>query len=335
MGTAAVLVAVLLVVTLVVQGIPGRDDPAAAPAGAAPTPTATRTPAGRAGSTQSSVQAPAPRLTWPLPRSCYRAVSRGRAVTASDRRQLGGEGLVVAAYGVEEGQLGDLRSGKAQACHTLTWRLVRHLYPPAALSLVSRFIVFEPPPRGSRSTSGRTTGRTIGFVSTRDASLRRWTLAVSIQDLDDDLFAHTLVHELGHLLSLGPRQLTAGGSGSSCRTWATGEGCARPGSLLDGYVGRTWSPSLLREWRAAQRIRRDSARERALDAFYERHRSRFVGPYAATDPDEDFAESFAFWCLGRTPTSPPFVSRSLRAKAAFMTGRSELRGMRERCRSLR
>ena len=68
-------------------------------------------------------------------------------------------------------------------------------------------------------------------------------------------------------------------------------------------------------------------RDHDLETFYSDHRDRFVDDYAATDPDEDFAETFASWCLGDAPLS----TSGLEPKQHFLDGRSELSALPPRC----
>lgn len=341
LGVAAALVAVVLALVHAVPAAvdavrgglrPASDSgtaPLARPRAATPTPSVspTATPRPRRPAAQPVV--------WPLPASCARDATDERRVTASDRRQLGRDGIVVASYRVGEGRLGSLRSGSRQRCHDLAWRVVRQVYPPQALALIDRFVVFETPPRGS-ARSEKSLANTLAFVSTTDPGFRRWTLAVALEGQGQRQFARTVVHELGHLLSLGAAQMdVAGGRPAKCRTYKANGTCTKRNSPLDSFVRTAWTPKMLGEAAAVARATSPRAKERAFVQFYLRYRNRFVSPYASTDPTEDFAETFSYWCLGRTATSPPFTTSALLAKSRFFSARRDLAGMRSRCAALR
>jgi len=276
------------------------------------------------------LQAPFPQanaqLKWPLPRSCARTATGGRAVREADRREIGPAGVVVATYQVRRRALTKI-GGKGSSCHDRLWDAVRHVAPARNLAMVRRFVVFEPPPDARRDQ-----GVIVGFVRPRDGGNRTWTLGLTMRGLDSEQVAEALVHEVGHLLSLEPAQVDTRQRGT-CRTFATKTGCSRPGSLLDDFVERSWR-GILDDWSKAN-DRRGAARTRALRALYRAHPDTFVSEYAATHPDEDFAETFAAWCLSPSPRSGPFTTPALRAKARWLDGRPEVRGMRARCTALR
>jgi len=48
-----------------------------------------------------------------------------------------------------------------------------------------------------------------------------------------------------------------------------------------------------------------------LDAFYERYQDRFVTEYAATNPGEDLAETFAVFVLNERPTGSTIADQKL------------------------
>jgi hypothetical protein len=341
LGIAAALVAVVLAV---VHAVPaaveavrgglrpvsdGGTAPLARPRSPAPAPSASPT------ATPRRPRAPAQPVVWPLPASCARDATDERRVTASDRRQLGRDGIVVASYRVGDGRLGSLRSGTRQRCHDLAWRVVRQVYPERALALIDRFVVFETPPRGS-ARSEASLANTLAFVSTTDPRFGRWTLAIALEGQGQRQFARTLVHELGHLLTLSTAQMDVGrGRQATCRTFRANGTCTKRNSPLDSFVRTAWTPKMLTEAAAVDRARSPRAKERAFVQFYLRYRNRFVSPYASTEPTEDFAETFSYWCLGRTPTSPPFTTTALRAKSRFLSSRRDLADMRARCATLR
>ena len=92
-----------------------------------------------------------------------------------------------------------------------------------------------------------------------------------------------------------------------------------------------------RDSRTANDITDDQQRADALDAFYQKHHDRFVDSYAATQPVEDFAESFAMWCaLGpSSPLLPDFIEGDPTdgaAKLAWFDDPARAVGMQARAR---
>ncbi len=258
---------------------------------------------------------------WPLPEACFTPAALHKP-TARDHALLDGDSreVVVTAYPVRRGNLGAETAGHGRTCDSKLWKVVRAVYPAKALALIDRFIVFDGTPDDD----------TLGEVRPDNAVDTRWTLLIRYSGVADSTLALTLVHELGHLLSLNPSQADpAPEPADGCDTYPTGMGCSLPGSIMDEYMTQTWSQRLVDQWFAIDVVNDDKARQAKLDDFYRQNSASFVDSYAATDPDEDFAETFAYWCLGGTLLTP-----QLAAKATFLTERPETAGMPKLCQLL-
>ena len=137
------------------------------------------------------------------------------------------------------------------------------------------------------------------------------------------------VHELGHLISLNPAEVDfTSDSTNGCPTYPAGDGCTLRASILNGYV-KTWPRAVLDKWYSIDAVVNTDAHDQQLTDLYNQNSADFVDEYAATDPDEDFAETFAYWCLGA-----PLLTPNLKAKAAFIASRPEVAGMPVRCQVL-
>jgi len=167
-----------------------------------------------------------------------------------------------------------------------------------------------------------------GYVEAVKGNTNRWHVALSahLVNAPQELDA-TIVHEFAHMLSLGADQVLAPESrlelrrlAASCPTFFTGEGCSRDDSYLAAYIDRFWRGDLLEEWEA---IAAGSAAdfEEAIAGFVATHPDVFISDYAATDPTEDFAESFMEWVLGG-PTG--HLGATARAKLEFFADYAEL-----------
>ena len=129
-----------------------------------------------------------------------------------------------------------------------------------------------------------------------DADPTKWTLGVSA-DMGDDL-DYVLVHEFGHLLTLQAKEVPPGDDDGSCPTYHTGEGCALKGSTFADFVAAFWP----QEMRDKVLDLYESEDYDGLEAFYEQNKDSFVTDYAASNPAEDLAETFAVFVTEDRPT---------------------------------
>ncbi len=270
----------------------------------------------------------ATRSVWPLPEDCRRSAE---PADTTDRTALPGMpgAVVLADYDIVRGRLVDraLPAGEAaarrrRACDRRLWAAVSAVYPTAARDRIGRLVLFD-----ARQSPDDDVGHTLAYIVASD-DRSGWTLAVAPPAVqDDDELADTLVHELAHLLTLGPDQVDAA-DGGPCPTLRTTEGCALPGSVLAGYLA-TWDPTALALWRRAAGEGGVVDAEAAADLFAG-HPDDFVTEYAATSPEEDLAETLAAWCRGK-----PLPGKALQDKARYLSGRRELRDLPTRCAALR
>lgn len=98
------------------------------------------------------------------------------------------------------------------------------------------------------------------------------------------------MHEIGHLVSLNAAELGTKDQ-SQCRTMWTGQGCLNENGHVISFLDETWSDAEVDGWNEAA-AEPDDQRDQAFQDFYDNHAVSFVDSYAATDPFEDFAESF-------------------------------------------
>ena len=142
-----------------------------------------------------------------------------------------------------------------------------------------------------------------------------WVLEVDISDSADKLnLTYTLIHEYAHLLTLGPDQVAPSvaifdnpdddyiyyDEASACPDYFPGEGCSRSDSYINAYFDQFWV-DLHEEWQDINLIEDEEAYYEELDDFYYKYEDRFVNDYAATSPEEDIAEAFAFFVLSPHP----------------------------------
>jgi len=140
--------------------------------------------------------------------------------------------------------------------------------------------------------------------------------------------AYTLIHEYAHLLTLGPSQVTPSlaifdnpddediyyQEASACPYYFPGEGCAQPDAYLNEFFDRFWV-DIHEEWQDVNLIEDDDAYYEALDEFYYKYEDRFVTDYAATNPEEDIAEAFAFFVLSPRPAGDMIAQEKIDRKS--------------------
>jgi hypothetical protein len=152
----------------------------------------------------------------------------------------------------------------------------------------------------------------LAGVSPTYSNPRHWTLKVDVVDAGNPYsLYYSLLHEYGHLLTLNASEVPPDErvfyhpddktiyeeAVNSCSQYFTGEGCSHSGSYINKFFNRFWS-GVYAEWQATQG--QESQRD-LLYNFYSVHTDQFLTSYAATSPEEDIAESWAFFILSPKP----------------------------------
>ena len=130
---------------------------------------------------------------------------------------------------------------------------------------------------------------------------------------------HTMVHEYGHIVTLNVTQIA--GVGGSCPNYQIPEGCTKSESYINQFQRRFWA-------KFGQDIPLDDAGQEEVQSFYEVYKSDFVTDYAASNPGEDIAESWAFFVLRAKPAGNTVSEQ----KVQFFYGYPHLTQLREQIR---
>lgn len=163
---------------------------------------------------------------------------------------------------------------------------------------------------------------TLAYVTRDENDPTTWTLAANLAYADDEaLLRSTLIHEYGHILSLGVDDVDP--TVADCSTWQISEGCVREGSALFDFQKEFWA-GYGEEAPTPESDDRDAAAR-----FYEAHESDFVSDYAATNVVEDFAETFMTFVQEPDPSGNSPVARKL----AFFSALPAYVAIRHRLRS--
>ncbi len=168
-------------------------------------------------------------------------------------------------------------------------------------------------------------GGTLAAVSQTYTDPELWSLQVDIADTANyyDL-TYTLVHEFGHLLTLGPNQVPPSlaifnnpedddiyfQEVSACPNYFPGEGCATPDSYINNYYNQFWV-DIYDEWNEINLEEDDDIYYEKLDEFYYKYEDRFVTSYAATNPEEDIAESWTFFIFSPQPAGDTIAEQKV------------------------
>ncbi len=139
------------------------------------------------------------------------------------------------------------------------WAVVDDVWPHHLRDRLAQLSVVRGEPRGL-----------VGVV--HPSAVGGWIISLDLADLDDlALVEETIVHELSHVVTLGPDVFTFGDV-DECGGVQISLGCAAPGTVLAGFADRFWSPGSDEE-------------------------ADFVNEYAMSGAHEDLAETFTAWVI--------------------------------------
>lgn len=187
--------------------------------------------------------------------------------------------------------------------HEQIWDYFAALIPAEQRSFVTEF---------SAMSDGQS--HILAGVSRTD-DFNMWGLRVDVLDASDHYdLTYTLMHEFGHLLTLKSSQVAADKlvilnpenekfyerAVADCPQYFAGDGCSTPGSYINEFFQRYWK-GLYEEWQAIDKTKEDATYAGSLHDFYETYADQFVTEYAATSPEEDIAETWAFFILAPKP----------------------------------
>ncbi len=193
-----------------------------------------------------------------------------------------------------------------------------------ALGIWNRFVELIPADQRQMVSGFELLGEDYqgAHVYPEDDDPSRWILGVGLglgEDLD-----YVLIHEFAHLLTLQAEEVPPSADNGSCPTYHTGEGCALRGSTMAEFVKRFWPQDM----RDAIDELYESGDEAAFEAFYQEREDQFVTDYAATNPAEDLAETFAHFVTEDRPTGTTIADEKVRmlwADADLVELRSQIR----------
>lgn len=227
---------------------------------------------------------------------------------------------VVSAHVVVDGELGPICFGGDDDRLVEAWDALATVAPSGQLADLGLFVGFEP--------DGSDEADTLAFVNVIDDEGESFQMSVNLIEAEADPLELllTMAHELTHVFTATPAELDRALAPEDCETWDNGEGCYLPDSLMATWIDEFWTADLLDTIDTSVEDDADGADLRcSLD-------DGFFGAYAATTPEEDFAEAFSAFVFGLDAVTdgqqdrldwiadrPGLVEFAERADAAGMT----------------
>jgi len=184
--------------------------------------------------------------------------------------------LFTSAHPVVEGVLGDVCFGVEDPVILDAWDSLVTIAPPGQLGDVTLFAGFEP--------DGDVEADTLAFVNSIDADGTQFQMSVNTVEAvaDPDELLLTLAHEFTHVFTATSTQLDR--------------------TLIVAWVDEFWAGPLLDSVDPLEDSPDDAeARCGEEDGFF--------GSYAATNPEEDFAEAFSAFVFDVDPATDGQVER--------------------------
>ncbi|HUW04268.1 MAG TPA: hypothetical protein VMW08_18080 [Acidimicrobiales bacterium] len=227
---------------------------------------------------------------------------------------LGEDDIVdfMVAHVVVGGVLGEVCFGELDATLVDAWNLLAAIAPRGQLADLGVFGGFD-----AEVTADETL---LAFVNTLDDDGVEFQMSINLdaaQDDPDELVL-TMAHEFSHVFTATSTQLDRSLEAiDGCDTYFNGEGCFLDDSLMFAWVESFWGDTV---------DELDVGVEPSVVDGIERCDADggFFGTYAASNPEEDFAESFSAYVL-RVEPSP-----DQQARVDFMAAQPGLVEFRER-----
>ncbi|WP_040494979.1 hypothetical protein [Ilumatobacter nonamiensis] len=197
------------------------------------------------------------------------------------------------AYLVVGGALGELCRGEPDPRLVEAWETLATIAPAEQLGDLGLFTAFEAAEEGDEIT--------LAFVSALDAEGSLFQMSIGLDSFvaDPDEALLTLAHEFSHVFTSMPTQIDRTvEAGDNCVTYDNGEGCFLADSLIFQWIEEFWGDGSIDDVDPRAETSASEGEQRCADD------AGFFGPYAASDPEEDFAEAFSAYVFAVDPATP-------------------------------
>jgi hypothetical protein len=205
--------------------------------------------------------------------------------------------VYLTAYVVVDGELGAVCLGEPDPVLENIWASLAAMAPAELREDLSLFTLFE---GGEESDDV-----TLAFVITADDEGRSFQMSFNAEEsqADPDELLLTIAHEFSHVFTGTLDELDRVMHPDDCTTYDNGEGCYLDGSMMLGWIETFWSDEQIGEVDPNEEAQVADGEERcAADPG-------FFGDYAASTPEEDFAEAFSAFVLRIEPNSDAQAAR--------------------------
>lgn len=196
----------------------------------------------------------------------------------------------VAAYVNIDGDLGEPCFGSPNSTLEAAWAELSIITPEDQLADLAVFAGFV--------DSGEGDEVTLAFVNSIDDDGLDFQMSVNLTSYEEDLDEArlTLAHEFAHVFTLLESEVDRSiFDPDECDTYYSSEGCFYEDSVMAGWIETFWGDGLIDEIDPFGDPS-NAAGEDRCDA-----NPGFFGPYAASDPEEDFAEAFSAYVYQLEP----------------------------------
>lgn len=195
---------------------------------------------------------------------------------------VGGDGADFSTvHVVVDGVLGETCLGSEDATLYAAWEILATIAPTSARSDLALFGGFSGGDDGDEVT--------LAFVNALDDDGTVFQMSINLASFEDDQNEAylTVAHEFSHVFTLGTTQIDRVTLPEDCTTFDNGEGCFYNDALMAQWVELFWTDEMLSSFDPNEEASGEGGAERCeLNA-------EFLGEYAASSPDEDFAETFS------------------------------------------
>lgn len=199
---------------------------------------------------------------------------------------------IEAQYKVNKDLSLTLESGKQELSDITAWKQLVNILPDDILKKqVVELQIFSEPKGGDA----------FAFVDINEEDKTKWVFGLhheTAEHPESEEFITTIIHEFGHIISLEVNQVNHE-TVMSCDTLKIEEGCSNSDSYINDYFNTFWQDSAHDQHRRFMKNEDVSLEDKTatVSKFYDKHKGHFINEYSATDPLEDFAETFAFYVL--------------------------------------
>ncbi len=216
-------------------------------------------------------------------------------------------GVVSSIYRITDGEIDGRCYGPVDDDLFRAWQALDAITEPADRQALAGFAIYD--------------GRFAGFAQQLDADASSFAIAIErdATRAHPDSLRYVVAHEFAHVLTSHHSNVWSGNEVATvgCLEAENRYGCVGWGNYLATWTHQFWPESEIDQLEVAYRSSTEAARRCVSDG-------RFVSEYAATNPGEDFAETFAAFVLG-VPVDGAAVT-----KVQFMASYPDIVALRDR-----